>query len=106
MTLVIKGLSSSPVVTQLVPSNPQRHPCHLPAGKSHLPRALRTQGILGLSCVSVSQGHIGKMGAPSLMLRDSPPGVSRCQPLDESLFSEGMLMFISLVAQGAVGGET
>lgn len=46
------------------------------------------------------------MEAPSLMLTDSFPGVSICQPLDELLFCEGMPMLISLVAQGLVGGES
>ena len=59
-----------------------------------------------LSWVCVSQGHIGKTEAPSLMLTDPYRGVSRCQPLDESLFSEDMSMFVSLVVQGLVGEET
>jgi hypothetical protein len=49
----------------------------------------------------VSQGHIGSMEAPSLVMTDSRPGLSRCQPWDEPLFSEGMEMLISSAPQGA-----
>ena len=54
----------------------------------------------------MSQGHIGKIEVPSLMLTDSCPGVSRYQRLDESLFSEGMSILIICVAQGFVGEDT
>lgn len=52
-----------------------------------------------LSWVSVSQGHIGRNEVLSLVLTDSRPGHSRCQPW-EPLFSEGTEMLINLVAQG------
>ena len=45
--LVIKGLFSFLVITQLVPSKPHWLLCHLPFGKSYFPSALRTQGRLG-----------------------------------------------------------
>ena len=44
--------------------------------------------------------------APSLVLTDERQEHSRCQPWEELLFSEGMWMFISLVAQCAAWRRT
>jgi hypothetical protein len=60
--------------------------------------------VLSWGCVT--QGHIGKIEAPFLILTDLCPEVSRCQLLDELLFSGGMSVLISLVAQGLVEEET